>query len=72
MVEVLNDTGFKVKSTKNAAIFDTLHRTTYFPQEAKFLSTKTDFLALDIIHLDSELFYKMMVNERCCRCWKMG
>ena len=56
-VEVLDDVGFQVEIAKNGAVFNTLHRTTYFSQEAKFLSTKNDFLALDIRHLDSKLFY---------------
>ena len=47
-VEVLDDVGFQVKIAKNGAVFNTLHRTTYFSQEAKSLSTKNDFLALDI------------------------
>ena len=70
-VEVLDDIGFQVEIAKNGAVFNTLHGATYFSQEAKFLSTKTDLLALDINHLDSKLFYKKMVNESGRWCWKM-
>ena len=66
-VEVFDDTGFEVEIAKNGTVFNTLHGTTYFSQKAKFLSTENDFLALDIRHLDSELFHKMMVNKSCRR-----
>ena len=70
-IEVLDDTGFQVEIAKNGAVFNTLHGATYFSQEAKFLSTKTDFLALDIIHLESKLFNKKMVDVSCLGYRKM-
>ena len=70
-VEVLDDVGFQVKTANNCATFDTLDRATNLPQKATFLATKTDFLALNIVHLQSELFNKKMVDVSCLGYRKM-
>ena len=62
--EILNDSGLHEKVSMASTISNALHCTRHFTQHSQFLSTKTNFLALQITHFQAELRGKFVINVR--------
>ena len=61
--EILDHTSLEVNGAKNISIFHTLSGKGDLAENSHFLTSKTEFLATDIIHFKSKFLYQTMIDK---------
>ena len=62
ITEIFHNASGEMEITANSPFLDALNGEGYFAKEPKFDSTEADLLALEVSHLDTELFYQHVVD----------
>ena len=69
--EIFDDTALEMNCSEDVSISYTLSSEGNLAKYSQFLTGKTEFLTADIVDLQSELLYQMMIYQRRSWRWKI-